>query len=379
MSVGTDNLRAWAEVNLARLERNLAHIRAALPPHLRYVAVVKADAYGHGLAAVAARLMRAGADVFALANLDEAAALREVGLGWPVLILSAILPGERARVPALDVMPTLSSVEEAKAFADLAAKRGRKIRVHLKVDTGMGRLGIWHTDFEKLRSSVATAPGLELAGVFTHFSSAGSDEAVTETQRRRFLEAVQAVNHPGLLIHADNSAGIGSFPEGGPFNGVRIGLLQFGVRPASGTFLDRVHVEPVLSLHARIGLLKELPTGTRVSYDGTFQLRRPSRVAILCAGYADGLPTRLSNRGEVLIAGRRCPIIGRVTMDQTLVDVTDLPQVPRPGERATFIGEEGGAVITVNDFARAADQVAWEVFCTVSKRVRRVYTRDSAT
>ncbi len=381
MPLATDKLRAWAEVDLGQLERNLANIRAALPPHLRYVAVIKADAYGHGSTAVATRLMRAGADLFAVANIDEAAALREIGSGWPILILSAVLPSERPEVFAHNVTPTVSSVEEVRAFAEEARTRGCVLGIHLKIDTGMGRLGVWHEDAAALTSEIRSHKSLRLEGVYTHFACADSDAAVTGEQRGRFLRCLDTAGlaqSPGLIIHADNSAGIDTFPSGGPFNGARVGLLQFGVRPYAGSLLANVAVEPVFSFRARVALVKSLPSGTAVSYGHTHTLRRPSRLAILAAGYADGIPTRMSNRGRVLIHGYECPIVGRVTMDQTLVDVTDLSRPVVPGDTATLIGTQDDARLGVEDFAAAADQIPWETFCSISKRVRRVYRLDSA-
>ncbi len=380
MSLTGENLRAWARVNLGALERNLRAIRAAMPTHLRYIAVVKANAYGHGLAPVVTRLMRSEADAFAVANLEEAARLREVGEGWPVLILSALLPEEIPEACRLGVLPVLSSPEEVVAFATAAGKRNEPYPVHLKVDTGMGRLGIWYPRFPEMLEAMRRAPELQLAGVCTHFSSADSDPAFTRTQRDRFLRCLRQLSAPpeNLLLHADNSAGVESFPAKGPFNAVRIGLLQFGVRPQPGALLHPDDLDPVLSFHSRVGLVKRLPAGTPISYGQTHKLRRDARIAVLTAGYADGLPTALSNRGEVLLRGRRCPILGRVTMDQTVVDVTDLDPCPEAGETATFIGREGGREITVSEYARASGQVEWEVFCSLSARTKRLYHTDTA-
>lgn len=380
MPLASDKLRAWAEVDLGRLERNLANIRAALPPHLRHIAVIKADAYGHGSTAVATRLMRAGADLFAVANIEEAAALREIGSGWPILVLSAVLPVERGDVFTHNVIPTVSSLEEVAAFAAEAGARGHPLGVHVKIDTGMGRLGVWHAEAAALVAAIRRRRELRLEGVFTHFACADTDAAVTRAQRACFLGVLAEsglAKTPGLLVHADNSAGIDSFPREGPFNGARIGLLQFGVPPYSGSFLSDVAVEPVFSFHTRVGLVKALPAGTPVSYGHTHTLRRSSRLAILTAGYADGIPTRMSNRGHVLIHGHKCPIVGRVTMDQTLVDTTDIPRAVAAGDQATLIGAQQGHQLDVQAFAAAAGQIPWETFCSISKRVRRIYRLDS--
>ncbi len=380
MSQSPDKLRSWASVNLSALERNLRAIRNAFPAHLKYIAVVKANAYGHGLAPVVTRLMRSEADAFAVANLEEAAALRELGKGWPILVLSALLPTEFEHAIDLKVCPVISTFEEAYGLERMAASRKTSVDVHVKVDTGMGRLGVWYPMFSDLMTELHALKRVRVNGICTHFSSADSDPDFTTLQRERFVKCLgylPADAHPNLMIHADNSAGIETFPEGGPFNAARVGLLQFGVRPKKGSFLAGIKTEPVLSFHARIGLVKRLPAGTAVSYGQTFRLAEDSTVAVLTAGYADGLPTRLSNRGKVIVGDSICPIVGRVTMDQTMVDVSSLGHTPRPGEVVTFIGRSAGKSISVSEFAQWSGQIEWEVFCNLSSRTQRVYQSDS--
>lgn len=367
--------RCWAEIDLAALERNLRRIRASLPPHMRYVAVVKADAYGHGLHQVAARLMHAGADLFAVATLAEAAALRELGPGWPVLLLSPVTPQEDPYLAAADVAVTVSSVEEVDRFDRAAAAAGRRFDVHLKIDTGMGRLGVWHEDVAPLHQALVGARHLRLAGVFTHFASPDDDPRFTQEQRRRFLQALErcpGIEATDLLVHADNSAGLETIERAGPFNAVRIGLLQFGIAPGRAALLAGVPAEPVFSFRTRVGLVKRLPAGTGISYGGTHQLGRASTIAVLTAGYGDGIPRAVSNRADVLIRGRRCRVLGRVTMDQTIVDVTDVPGVAA-GEDAVLVGRQAGAEITIGEFSERADTIPWETLCSVTKRVPRVY------
>lgn len=381
MSRAPEKLRAWAEVDLGSLERNLASIRAALPPYLKYIAVVKADAYGHGMPAVATRLMRGGADMFAVANLAEAAALREIGTGWPILLLSAVLPSEDRDLVTYQATPTVSGYEEVERFGRLGEQQGKPFHVHLKVDTGMGRLGIWHDEALALYQAIVAHPHLSLEGIYTHFSSADVDNAYTVAQRDLFVRTLE--RFPGLdpskvLIHADNSGGLETFPRTGIFRGVRIGLLQYGVGPYPRSLLGSAKVYPVFSFHARVGLVKSLPEGASVSYGRSYTLKRRSQLAVLTAGYGDGVPTTLSNRGVVLIRGHRCPIIGRVTMDQTIVDVTDLDGAVAPGELATLVGQQGDERITVVEFSRMSGQVPWEVFCGVTKRVERLYKTDTA-
>ncbi|MEO5957785.1 MAG: alanine racemase [Opitutaceae bacterium] len=369
------SLRCWAEIDLAALDRNLRLIRAALPPHMRYVAVVKADAYGHGLHHAAARLMHAGADLFAVANVTEAAALRELGPGWPILVLSPLLPAEDQALVNHDLAATVSSADEVARFDAVARSASHPISVHLKIDTGMGRLGVWHEEAPALCAKIFAAPHLKLAGVFTHFASPDDDAVFTEEQRRRFLTALEKCPRlatKDLFIHADNSAGIETMPGASPFNAVRVGLLQFGVLPHSDSLLAQVRTEPVFSFHTRVGLVKKLPRGTTISYGRTHTLRRDTTIAILCAGYADGLPRAASDRASVLIHGQRCRVLGRVTMDQTIVDVTDIPGVAC-GDEVVLVGRQQSTEITLAEFSRAADTIPWETLTSVTKRVPRLY------
>jgi alanine racemase len=368
-------LRCWAEIDLAALERNLRLIRASLPKQMRYVAVVKADAYGHGLQQAAARLMHAGADLFAVANIAEAAALREIGPGWPILMLSPLLPEEDAYVAEYDLTATVSTSDEVQRFNQLGQSVGRPIAVHLKIDTGMGRVGVWHEQAEKLYAEIVAAPHVTLAGVFTHFSSPDDDPVFTTEQRRRFLAALQrcpGIRLDQLFVHADSSAGLETLEGTQPFNAVRIGLLQFGVLPRPNSLLAQVHTEPVFSFKTRVGLVKDLPAGNTVSYGRTHTLKRDTRIAVLTAGYGDGIQRASSNRAQVIIRGARCPVLGRVTMDQTIVDVTDVPGVTR-GDEAVLFGKQGSTEITIAEFSRWADTIPWETLCSVSKRVTRVY------
>ncbi len=374
-TAATHPLRCWAEIDLSALERNLRLIRASLPPRMRYVAVVKADAYGHGLHQTAARLMHAGADLFAVANLTEAAALRELGPGWPILLLSPLLPEEDRFLAEYDLAATVSSADEVARFEAAARAAGREISVHLKIDTGMGRLGVWHEEAPALHAQIVAASHLRLAGVFTHFASPDDDPAFTAEQRRRFLAALEkfpGLDPAALFIHADNSSGLESMPGVSPFNAVRVGLLQFGVLPHSTSLLVQVRTEPVFSFRTRIGLVKTLPRGTSISYGRTHTLARDTRIAILCAGYADGLPRAASNRAQVLIHGQRCPVLGRVTMDQTVVDVTHVPPAA-VGDEAVLVGRQNDAEISLAEFSRWADTIPWETLCSVTKRVPRLY------
>ncbi|NQY33038.1 MAG: alanine racemase [Coraliomargarita sp.] len=369
----TPSHRCWAEIDLAAFERNVKRIQGALPNGISYIAVVKADAYGHGLPQMVRRLMQSGVDYFAVANVAEAAEIRHMGAGWPILVLSPVLPEEAQNLINYDLIATISTREEAQRLDELAKRQNSRIRVHLKIDTGMGRLGVWHTRALDLVHSLQALEGIELEGIFTHFSSADSDSGFTALQRERFCEILAQIDTNGLLIHADNSSGLDSFNEASPFNAVRVGLMQFGVPPYPESVLAQAAVEPVFSFHTRIGLVKELPAGTDISYARTFRLERDTLIGILTAGYGDGIPLSLSNRGSVLVNGQHCPILGRVTMDQTIVDLSLQPKAA-PGDHVLLIGESGSERITVSDFSEFAETIPWETLCSVTKRVPRLYT-----
>jgi alanine racemase len=368
--------RCWVEIDLAALERNLKLIRASLPSHIKYVAVVKADAYGHGLPHVAARLMHAGADLFAVASVAEAMALRELSSDWPVLLLSPVLPEEARYLADYDLAATVSSSEEVQRFDAVGRGAGKPIAVHLKIDTGMGRLGVWHTQAGQLYAQIRSAKGVKLAGVLTHFSSADEDPLFTEEQRRIFLRTLESFpefNPEGLFIHADNSAGLETTPGRSVFNAVRVGLLQFGILPHPHSLLARVQTEPVFSFHTRVGLVKQLPAGTGISYGRTHRLRRDSTVAILTAGYGDGIARAGSNRAQVLVHGQRCPVLGRVTMDQTIIDITEVRETVSCGDNVVLVGKQGAGEITIAEFSAWSDTISWETLCSVTKRVPRLY------
>jgi len=372
--------RCWVEIDLAALERNLKHIRATLPPHIKYVAVVKADAYGHGLPQVAARLMQAGADLFAVANIAEAATIRELSADWPVLLLSPVLPDEDRYLAEYDLAATVSSADEVRRFAAVGRAAGKPVAVHLKIDTGMGRLGVWHTQAKELYTAIKETNGLRLAGVFTHFSSADEDPAYTTEQRRLFLATLASFpgfDPVGLYLHADNSAGLETTPGKSAFNAVRVGLLQFGILPHPHSMLARVKAEPVFSFHTRIGLVKQLPAGTSVSYGRTVKLQRDTRVAVLTAGYGDGIARASGNRAVVLINGQRCRVLGRITMDQTMVDITDVTGAVVCGDSVVLVGRQSKEEISITEFSDWSDTIPWETLCSVTKRVPRHYRNAS--
>jgi len=378
MSNNSENFRTWADVNLSALSQNVLKIKAGLPKSIRYISVVKADAYGHGMPEVVKRLLEVGVDIFAVANVAEAIRLREISPDADILLLSPTLPNEMSRAIELGLDITINSSEEADAIIRMAESMKLKARVHIKVDTGMGRSGVWHEQAEEVFAKVLASSSIIWCGVYTHFSDADTDTDYTIKQRRIFLNLLQKIPsdiHKDFLIHADNSAGLESFSSDSPFNAVRIGLMQYGLPPSAGSFLASLKPDPVLSFHAKVVLVKDLPSGTSIGYNRTKTLSRDSKVAIVAVGYGDGVPTAASNRGQFLINGKRCPILGRVSMDQTVVDVTDIGQV-KPGDVATILGAQGSDRITVTEFCKWSDSIPWEALCTLTQRVQRVYRSD---
>ena len=375
--------RCWAEVDLGALRENLAWIRHRVGPGVRILTVVKADAYGHGLKQIAALLMQSGTDVFGVANLAEAQAIRSVGKGWPILMLGASLPDEVESALRDDVMPTISTLEEARAFSQAAVRLGKTARLHIKVDTGMGRLGATPREAPKLVQAARGLPGVEIRGLYTHYSSVEDDAEFSRLQRTRFHRLLKALPKGGRnfeFLHANNSGGL-LLEQSTFLNTVRPGLLVYGVvppgrRPMRGSTL-KDHLRPALSWKCRVSLVKEIPAGTALSYARTFVARRPMRVATLTAGYGDGFLRSGSNRARVLVRGRPCPVLGRITMDQMIVDVSALPEV-RAGEEVVLIGRQGEEAITATQLAGWCGTVPWEVLTNITYRVPRFYLGGSA-
>lgn len=375
-------LRCWAEVDLDALRGNLAWIRHRVGPQVKILTVVKADAYGHGLKQIAALLMQSGTDIFGVANLAEAHTIRSVGRGWPILMLGACLPDEIEMAVRDDVRPTLSSLAEARAFSEAATRLRKKVAVHVKVDTGMGRLGAGVKQAVELLQAIQALPGLSLEGLYTHYASAEDDASFSREQTRRFREVLTSCEAAGIhipLIHASNSAALLHEPDA-TFNLVRPGLLVYGELPQgkrTDTTILRKYFRPALSLKCRVGLVKEIAKGDSLSYGRTFTAPRKMRVATLTAGYGDGYLRAGSNHAEVLVGGRRCRVLGRITMDQTLVDVSRVKEVST-GDEAVLIGRQGEETITAGDLAAWCGTIPWETLTAITYRVPRIYRGGQA-
>jgi len=372
----TTTMRTWAEIDLGALEHNFNAIKALIPSGCKILAPVKANAYGHGAALVSRKLEALGCDMLAVACAAEAAELRQAGVSLPILCLGNTLTDYADVLFANDVSQAVGDLDTALALSEAAVREGVTLRVHLKLDTGMSRLGFFWSDtgnnaqvLEQL-CRVFTLPGLAVTGMFTHFSDADGSEEYTMEQFRRFLEARDSLAQRGCtvpLLHCAASISTISYPCT-HLDMVRPGLALYGFYPSEqleGLVDDGL--KPVMSVKARISAVRPLPAGTCVSYGRTAVLKRDSLLAVVPMGYGDGLPRLLSNRMSFLIHGVPCPIMGRVCMDMCMVDVTDLPGV-KPGDVVTIYN---GSL--VRQAAKLTDTIVYELLCDVSPRVPRIY------
>jgi len=379
------SLRCWAEIDLDALASNLQRIRS-LHENKPLIAVVKADAYGHGLFAVTRRLAREKVRAFAVANLQEAAVASRAAPESDILILGPLLPNEIEgvfRCPRW--IPTLSCRSEFEKLERTAARLKKTARVHLKLDTGMGRAGDFSEQLFKLVQRIRLSRRVILDGLYSHLARAETDPKMSLhqlTEFKFFCRRVALEGIPVSRIHFENSAGTLLWCDhekiSDPDRSLRPGLALYGVASPLGAWRKQFGVRPlhpVLSWKTRVALVREMPAGSVISYGATFRTRARTRVAVLSAGYADGIFRKLSNRGEVLIRGKRRRILGRVTMDMTMVDVTRPPQI-RWGDPATLIGRDGRDEITASEVAEWAETNPYEILCNISKRVPRITVNE---
>ncbi|MBP2680913.1 MAG: alanine racemase [Candidatus Krumholzibacteriota bacterium] len=367
-------LPTWVDIDLDALVENLKSIRKSLARNVSVLLTVKADAYGHGSVQVA-QAADEWVDWYGVATLDEARELRKAEVRKRILILSPILEKEIPGVVDNGFATTVSSPEFAASLAAYAASRGTKVEVHVEVDTGMGRTGFFPEDAEALVSRIVGLEGLRLGGVFTHYPTSDADPEFTRDQARRFLAVVDRLKSSGVeipLIHSANSAALAAVPET-HMQMVRPGLVAYGHLPAG--IETALRVRPVMSWKSRLVELRRVPKGTPVSYGRTFTATRDTLMGIVPVGYGHGYPFRLSNKGRMIVGGALVPVIGRVTMDMTMVDLTDLAARPAVGDEVILMGKTSTAEITVADIAGWAGTISYEIMCGISKRVPRMYLR----
>lgn len=365
---------SWVEVDLAAVRHNVRVLKEVLGPGRFLWGVVKAQAYGHGAVPVARAVSQAGGDGIAVSCLAEAAELRRAGIRTPLLVLGPGEPRSASRVVGLDIIQAACTEEMMRALSRAAQRQDRPARVHMKVDTGMGRLGVMPDEAAGFARCVESLPGVRLEGTFSHLATAESeDPGFALEQLNRFQEAVGGIMAAGIspgLRHLANSAATLRFPEM-RLDGVRAGLLIYGMRPEAPG-LERLDLRPALSWKTRLSFIHKLPARSPVSYGATYMTSRESLVGVLPVGYADGYPRRGSNRAQVLVRGRVCPVIGVVCMDHVMVDVTPAGEA-QMGEEVVLLGRQGNGLITANQLAQWAETVVHEITTVIGRRVKRRY------
>ncbi|HEV8377011.1 MAG TPA: alanine racemase [Candidatus Polarisedimenticolia bacterium] len=364
-----------AQISLDALTANLNAIRGRVEGR-PVLGVVKANAYGHGALPVARCLQEAGIEYLAVALLEEAEELRRGGIACPILVMGALEPAQMDAVGRAEVTPALFREDQMEALENAGSRLGRALPFHLKVDTGMGRLGVSWTRLREILGFLDRCPHLELQGLFTHLACADDPEhPLTRIQMDRFEQAMDETRRGGrqpALVHIANSAAVLDRPPAW-LNLVRPGLLLYGYHPSPRN--QDLSLRPVMKVVSRIVYLKDVSSGESVGYGATFTAARPSRIATIAAGYDDGVVRSLSNRGHFLVRGKRAPIVGRISMDLTTLDVTDHPQAAL-GDEVVFIGDQAGAFQGADRVAEEAGTISWEILCGIGWRVPRVYLRQ---
>jgi len=383
----SDTPLVWAEVDLKAIAHNVRALRRITDPHARLMAVVKADAYGHGVLEVTRQALENGADVLAVARLHEAVKLRKAGVMVPILIFGYTPPADAKKLVEFDLTQTVWSFKTAEAYSAAAAS-GKPLNVHLKVDTGMGRLGLLPdccrlpaldtgSTANALREveSTASLPGLQLEGIYTHFAAADSaDKSYARKQFEMFMEFLDEVRKAGIDVpvrHAANSAAIIDMPET-HLDLVRPGISIYGLYPSDEVDKNRILLKPAMALKARIVHLKKVPAGFAVSYGMTHETSQPTIIASVPVGYADGFNRLLTNRGHMLVNGCRVPIVGRVCMDQTMLDVGGVPEVQLEDEVVIF-GRQQDESITADEVASSLGTINYEIVSSLTARIPKVY------
>ncbi|MFH1387567.1 MAG: alanine racemase [bacterium] len=362
-------MNTYTEISLDAVKHNIGELKKYISPAARFMAVVKANAYGHGAVAVARTAVEAGADYLGVANIKEALELREAGILSPILILTESPTSVMDEIVQHSLTQTIYSFTEAKALSDEAQKRGKKAKVHVKVDTGMGRVGVMPSEAIAFITKTSSLPALEIEGVFTHFAKAEDPEDnFTQEQFQKFQQIAERVPQIPLKHSANSAAAL--FHPATHLDMVRVGLMMYGLYP-QGNARRMINLKPALSFKTRVTYLKEIVAGTPLSYGSTFVAQGPTKIATLPVGYADGFSRRLSNRGQVLIRGKRFPVVGRVSMDMTLVNVGN--NKVEVGDEVALIGTQGDQGISADEIAALEDTISYEVVCSIGKRVPRIY------
>jgi alanine racemase len=366
----------WVEVDLDRFVANLRAIRALIGPEREVLLVVKADAYGHGAVEMAQAAEEEGVAHLGVATLHEGIQLRQSGRTLPIVVLSPLLPSEIAEAVQHGLDPTVCDLAFAHALSGAAVAARTPLRFHVEVDTGMGRIGVREGDAEEFLAAVTALPGLRLASLYTHFPDADAEDlSFARGQAARFAALLDRLAARGIRaprVHASNSAATLNLPEA-RFDAVRVGLIAYGHRPSRAD--AALALAPVMSFKSRLVQVRTLPAGVPVSYARTFVTERETRIGVVPVGYGHGYSWLMSNRGRMLVHGRACPILGRVTMDLTMVDLAAVPGAV-VGDEVVLFGEQEGAFLPIEEVARGSETLPYEIMCTIGKRVTRIYVRE---
>ncbi len=372
--------RAWAEIDLDALLFNIESIQEKIAKDTKMIAVIKTDGYGHGAKQIA-QVLEEEQQVwgYAVATAEEAFILRDSKIQKPILALGYTFPYSYERFIKEDIRSTVFTLDTAKELSDIAVKNKKNCKIHLKIDTGMTRIGI-NPDAEGLAliRQICALPSLEIEGIFTHFATADeSDKTKTYHQMQLFQEFAeqveQEIQQKIPMKHCSNSAGIVELPEAN-MDAVRAGIILYGLWPSDIVQANnRIQLKPMFTLKSRVVYVKTVPKGQEISYGGTYTTMRETKVATICIGYGDGYPRSLSNVGVVLLQGQRVPILGRVCMDQFMVDVTDLDLPVCVGDIVTLIGKDGKECITMEELGKLSGRFNYELVCDIGKRIPRIY------
>ena len=372
--------RSWAEVNLDNIAHNVREIRRITNKKAEIMGVVKADAYGHGVLEVVRTLLNNGVTCLAVSMLDEAIQLRKSGIEVPILILSYTDPRRAEEIIINDVTQTVYSHDLAEALSAAAVKLGRNVKIHIKIDTGMTRVGFM-PGYSAIKNvvQISKLPGIVIEGLFTHFASADeTDKSYTYMQFERFMTICSELNRIGVYIpvkHAANSAAIMEYPEM-HLDMVRPGIILYGMYPSNEVDKSKIDLKPAMTLKASVILVKDVEKDTCVSYGRVFTTKCESKIATIPIGYADGYTRLLTGKAKVLINGEYGPVVGKICMDQCMVDVTEMEKEVCIGDEVVLFGRQGDKEIRVEDLANAIGTVNYEIVCLIGKRVPRFYLQD---
>lgn len=372
--------RVYAKIDLDAIAYNMEQMKQNIRPETKVMAVIKADGYGHGAVQIAEMMERWNYIWgFAVATLDEAVVLRTEGIQKPILVLGCVFPDQYMEMLKYEIRMNIYTEEMAESISRMAAREGKTAYMHIKLDTGMSRLGfgINEQSVETIKR-ISKMPNVNMEGIFTHFTKADEkDKSFTKKQIQEFVWMTERLKEKNVRFayeHCSNSAGIIDVPEAN-FDIVRAGISTYGLYPSEEVDKTNVKLKPALALKSHVAFVKEIESGTPVSYGGTFVAKEKMKIATIPVGYADGYPRSLSNKGYVLIRGKKAPILGRVCMDQFMVDVTQIEGVSF-GDKVTMIGKDGNEILPVEVLSELSGRFNYEFVCDLGKRIPRVYVRD---